>query len=341
MANKNGIKLGNPAPLGLFAFGVTTALLMYVDAGWVEPEFEQFVAGYAIYYGGMCQIIVAIFELLKGSTFSGAVFGSYGAFWLGWAAIVFETHNADSTFVPIKAYPEGKAAWLATFGMLTVGFYPVILRKNMCLIVTFALLIATFFLLSAATATGNAPLKEAAGYVGFLCAFCAWYTGFAEIVNEEYGRMILPGLSPMVVASQERITKEFMLSRGSYNFRTNTLFLSFRYIQIKTIDDVKAIKDAVEEIITTNASKDNHGGKVHVMVDYDHTFIGHDVADEYWTMVQDLQERYYLSASRFHVSSFDTGLMSYDGVEAGSKYPTIVQTVDSQHYRPNESGKTE
>lgn len=38
-------KLGNPAPLGLFAFGMTTAMLMYVDMGWVEHEFEQTVCG--------------------------------------------------------------------------------------------------------------------------------------------------------------------------------------------------------------------------------------------------------------------------------------------------------
>lgn len=249
-----GIKLGNPAPLGLFAFGITTAMLMYVDAGWSEPEFEQFVAGYAMYYGGLCQIVVAILELMKGSTFSFAVFGSYGAFWLGWAAIVYESHNDNSSFVATKVYPDGKAAWLATFGMLSLGFYPIILRKNMCLIVTFGLLIVTFFLLSAATASGNATLKEVTGYIGFCCAASAFYTGIAELVNEEFGRMVLPGLAPMIVPSQEVLTKEAMLSRASYNPSTNTLFLSFRFLQIKTISDVQIIKEAVEETIKS-ASK--------------------------------------------------------------------------------------
>lgn len=315
---ESAIKLGNPAPLGLFAFGITTAMLMYVDAGWVQPEFEQFIAGYAMYYGGWCQIIVAIFELMKGSTFSFAVFGSYGAFWLGWSAIIYESHRTDTTFVSTSMYTDGKAAWLASFGMLSLGFYPIIIRKNMCLIVTFGLLIVTFFLLSAANASGNADLKEAAGYIGFMCAGSAFYTGIAEIINEEYGRHVLPGLSPMIVPSHMAITKETMNSRANYNPASNTLFLSFRHLHIKTLGEVQIIRESVEETIK-KASGKTLNGKVHVIVDYDHAVIGNDVAEKYWEMVKELQEQYYLSASRFHVTSFGTGLKSYDGVESGAQ----------------------
>lgn len=34
------MKLGNPAPLGLLAFGMTTLNLMYVELGWCENDFE-------------------------------------------------------------------------------------------------------------------------------------------------------------------------------------------------------------------------------------------------------------------------------------------------------------
>lgn len=34
------LSLGNPAPLGLLAFGMTTMNLMYVEMGWAETDFE-------------------------------------------------------------------------------------------------------------------------------------------------------------------------------------------------------------------------------------------------------------------------------------------------------------
>ena len=74
--------IGNPAPLGLLAFGMTTMLLMYVDMGWVEDEFQEMVIGYAFFYGGLCQLLVGIFELFRGSTFPFAVSGRTELF--GW-----------------------------------------------------------------------------------------------------------------------------------------------------------------------------------------------------------------------------------------------------------------
>lgn len=316
MGEGGNIRIGNPAPLGLFAFGITTAMLMIIDSGWVEPEFEQFVASYALFYGGVCQLLVGIFELLKGSSFSFAVFTSYGAFWLGWGLMVFTIPNVNSGFVSTKEYTDGKTAWLVFFGTLTACFYIIILRKNVCLIVTFGLLIITFYMLAAATHSGIKEVKKVAGYFGFATALCAWYTGVAELVNEEYGRMILPGLAPILKPSQLTITMESIASRLSYDSRSNTLFVSFRSLQIKTAEDIAIVKDAMI-IAITKAKAPND--KVHVIVDYDNSYIGKDVFEDYWTMVEKLQAEHYLSVSRFHVSSFGTG---GDCVELGLRRAT-------------------
>ena len=90
--------LGNPAPLGLLSFGMTTLMLMMVESGWAETDFEYVVVGYAIFFGGVGQVLVAIFELLQGSSFSFAVFFSYGAFWLGWAFLLVERSKDYSSF---------------------------------------------------------------------------------------------------------------------------------------------------------------------------------------------------------------------------------------------------
>jgi succinate-acetate transporter protein len=295
--------LGNPAPLGLLAFGMTTAMLMYVEMGWVEVEFEQYVFGYAMFLGGTCQMIVSIFELIKGSSFSFAVFGCYGAFWLGWAIVFGESHRTTSTF-DASAYPDGKTAWFVQWGVLSACFWFITLRKNMCLIIVFSLLVPTFFLLAAATGTGNANIKKAAGYIGFATAIAAWYTAIAELVNEEFGKPILPGLTPIVKPEPFNITKETIATLSSYDEKTNTLFLTFRGMQIKTDSDILVISEGVKLAIKETKAPD---GKVHVVADYKDALIAEDKVDAYWTMVLDkLESQHYLSSSRFNVSSFGT-----------------------------------
>jgi len=298
------MSLGNPAPLGLLAFGMTTAMLMFVETGWPEPAFAEMVSGYAVFMGGLLQIIVAIFELQKGSSFSFAVFGSYGAFWLGWALVFIQGKSDTSGYVGSGDYDTGHTLWFIQWGVLTLCFWVITWRKNICLIVIFALLAVTFFLLAAATATEIEEIKKAAGYFGFFTAAGAWYTGVAELVNEEYGSHVLPGLRPMISPERLEITKDNITSkRTSYDSKSNTLFLQFRGLQVKTLSEIEAIREGVEETILQSNAPDK---KVHVVVDYEDVLIHDDVSTEYWNMVADLQQKYYLSARRFHVTSFGT-----------------------------------
>jgi succinate-acetate transporter protein len=281
---------------------------MYVDMGWAESDFEEMVVGYAIFYGGLGQTLVAIFELIKGSTFSFAVFGSFGAFWLGWGLVVLENNRNTSDFT--GDYTDGKTFYLIQWGVLTFCFWLVALRKNICLITVLGLLATTFFLLAAATQSGKSGVKNAAGAVGFCTAIAAWYTAMAEIINEDYGRHVLPGLQPLLTPEREEITKEGIINRTQYDIKTNTIFLQFRGLQIMTPQDVTAIREGLEEAFDAAKSPN---GKVHVVVDYENVLISDDVFQEYWEMVGELERTYYLSAKRFHVTSFGTKAPSAGG----------------------------
>ena len=161
--------------------------------------------------------------------------------------------------------------------------------------------------MAAATATGNGAVKTTAGYFGFLTACSAWYTGVAELVNEEWGRHVLPGLKPRLSPERFEITaSQITKKRTMYDGKTNTLFLQFRSLQIKTKDDVHAIKEGVEQAILESSAPEH---KVHVVVDYEDVLIDEAVVGDYWDMVADLERTYYLSARRFHVTSFGTRLL--------------------------------
>jgi len=287
-------------------------MLMYVDMGWAETEFEEMVAGYALFYGGLAQLLVAIFELLKGSTFPFAVFGSYGAFWLGWGLVFLETHRNTSEFT--GDYTDGKTFWFIQWGVLTTCFFGIALRKNYCLMVVLGLLALTFYMLAAAAGSEDPNVKKAAGYFGFATAIAAWYTAVAEIANEEYGRHVLPGLKPVLQPEREELSVANIRKRAAYDPKTNTMFLQFRGLHIKTQKDIRNIQVALEE-----AFQSTKHDKVHVVVDYEDALIADDIFGDYWSMVAELERNYYLSAKRFHVTSFGTGSSTLAGDASGMR----------------------
>ena len=74
---------------------------------------------------------------------------------------------------------------------MRAGFIPT-LRLNRALQFVFASLTILFFLLAIGDACENAGLKRVAGYEGILCGLSAIYAGLAQVLNEVFGRTVLP-----------------------------------------------------------------------------------------------------------------------------------------------------
>jgi succinate-acetate transporter protein len=81
----------NPAPLGLLAFGMTTVLLNFHNAGFYE--LNSMILAMGICYGGAAQIIAGIMEWKKGNTFATTAFISYGFFWLSFVTLGAAAEN--------------------------------------------------------------------------------------------------------------------------------------------------------------------------------------------------------------------------------------------------------
>ena len=76
----------NPAPLGLIAFGLTTVLLNFHNAGFYPLNSMILAMGLA--YGGTAQIIASAMEYKNGNTFATVAFGSYGLFWYSFVILL-------------------------------------------------------------------------------------------------------------------------------------------------------------------------------------------------------------------------------------------------------------
>lgn len=82
---------GNPGPLGLMGFGMTTVLLNFHNAGIFE--LNSMILAMGFFYGGLAQIIAGLMEWKKGNTFALTAFTSYGFFWLSLVMLIVLLKN--------------------------------------------------------------------------------------------------------------------------------------------------------------------------------------------------------------------------------------------------------
>jgi hypothetical protein len=182
----------NPAPLGLFAFGMTTVLLSLHNAGLWALDVTVLAMG--IFYGGVAQVIAGISEFKKGNTFGMTAFCSYGFFWLTLVFVFLaEPLGLSEKFAPS---PGGIAAYLIIWGFFTFFMYIGTLRLNRGLQVIFLSLAILFWLLAAHKLIdpvyGHNLIGTIAGVEGIFCGCSAIYLAIAEVWNEIYGREVLP-----------------------------------------------------------------------------------------------------------------------------------------------------
>ncbi len=87
-------------------------------------------------------------------------------------------------------------------------------------------------------------------------------------------------------------------SRFRYDPEENLFFINFENMEVKTKDDIEAIRKQVESILAPL------GRKVSTVVNYDNFSVPLDLADDYARMVRDVVTRFYSSVSRYSTSAF-------------------------------------
>ncbi len=176
----------NPAPLGLLGFGLTTVILNLTNAGLIP--LTSIIMGMGIFVGGIAQLFAGAMEFKKNNTFGTVAFTAYGTFWI--------------TLVAIWAFPKMGIAepadaismgWFLTiWGIFSLGMFVGTFKLSCALQFVFGTLVLLFALLAIADFTGNHLFKVIAGYEGIICGLSAIYTCLAQILNELYGKELLP-----------------------------------------------------------------------------------------------------------------------------------------------------
>ncbi len=185
--------LANPAPLGLMGFGMTTVLLNIHNAGFFA--LGSMILAMGIFYGGLAQIIAGILEYRKGNTFGVTAFCSYGLFWLSFVGLVVLPNLIPGITTPGL---QAKGAYLFMWGLFTFMMFISTLKKNKALQFVFLSLTILFWLLALGDFTNNPTITTIAGYEGIICGLSAIYLAMAEVINETYGKVVLPIGKPTI-----------------------------------------------------------------------------------------------------------------------------------------------
>ena len=177
----------NPAPMWLLGFWMTTVLLNIHNAGFFE--LNAMIMGMGLFIWGLMQVIAGIQEWKKNNTFGATAFTAYGFFWI---ALVTTRILPKMNIGITKADELSMGFFLAIWGLFTLFMFIGTLKINRALQVVFGSLTVLFALLAIGDFTGIALVKTIAGYEGIFCGLSAIYACAAQVLNEVYGRNILP-----------------------------------------------------------------------------------------------------------------------------------------------------
>jgi hypothetical protein len=180
--------MANPAPWAVTAFATTSFMLGMYQTHILNNAGIAIVLPAAFFFGGLVQIIVAIMEFTRGNLFAGAVFGTYGPFWVIVGA--FDTIYAAS--VPTVQANDANSLLLAVFAVITFYLAIASLRTDLVLTAIIWLIFIGLVVLSVGAGANNVDITEAGGWIVLLFAVLAWYHAAGDIIESTFGRKVLP-----------------------------------------------------------------------------------------------------------------------------------------------------
>jgi len=181
-------QIGDPGPLGLAAFAMTTFVLSVFNTNMISDTVGAAVLPLALFYGGLAQLLAGMWEFRKGNTFGAVAFSSYGAFWLSFAAYV----KFVAPGLPAADAGNATGLFLLAWAIFTLYMTVAAMRTSGAVLAVFVTLTITYILLTIGAFATSPNMTKAGGAMGIVTAVCAWYASFAAVTNGTWGRTVMP-----------------------------------------------------------------------------------------------------------------------------------------------------
>ncbi|KAL2126501.1 hypothetical protein VTI74DRAFT_795 [Chaetomium olivicolor] len=176
-------RLGNPSPLGLLSFATGIFLISSFGVHARGVHTPNIMISVLIFFGGVCQYIVGIFEFLAGNTFGATVFSSYGAFNVSYSVIylpgsgIIAAYLDPKTGAPSQEFSQALALYLWVWFILTVIFTVAAVRSSWVLFLDLLALDVCLLLLAVGFMIGNETTSTAGYAFGYVVALLSYWAG--------------------------------------------------------------------------------------------------------------------------------------------------------------------
>ncbi|CAG8727401.1 9680_t:CDS:2, partial [Gigaspora margarita] len=160
-------EIGDPTPIGLFAFGTTQIIYALYLIQIANITNHQIALGSALFYGGCIQVLSGVCSLYSGKTLSATIFCSFGGFWISFGFIYLPSSGIIDSFKndPIMLR-NAMGIYLTVWTFVTLLLLIASLRTTILEILTLSLVLTVFIFLDLANFTGLDIFSRIGGYFG-------------------------------------------------------------------------------------------------------------------------------------------------------------------------------
>ena len=180
-----------PVILGLFGFASATFMVAAQLAGWYgTPKSGEFLFPFAATFGGLAQVMAAMWSYRARDALATAMFGMFGAFWMAYGILNLLAATGALT-LPTGEFKE-LAFWFFTIAAITASGAVAAVARSVAATAILAAMAVGEALLGVGEFVGRTGWIHAGGWVLIAAAILAFYTATAELLAASLGRTILP-----------------------------------------------------------------------------------------------------------------------------------------------------
>lgn len=190
------VEVADPTTLGLFGLAIVTLVASSQKLGLTDGL--SFVLPWAIFLGGIAQIVASIFDFKHKNLFGATAFAAYGLFWLGMAMSWFIKLGAWGETLASAADP--KQLGFVFLGYMVLTIVLTISGLKMSKVMFFLLLlIVVLFLGLALDSFGCGHIwHSVAAYSELAISIVTFYALAASYLNNFFGKKVVPMGSPII-----------------------------------------------------------------------------------------------------------------------------------------------
>ncbi len=194
--HKVSIEVADPTPLGLFGLAMVTLVASSQKMGITDGL--SLVVPWAIFLGGLVQILAAVFDFKHNNLFGATAFGAYGFFWMAVAmSWLIKLGVMGETF---RATADTKQLGFAFIGYLLLSLILTVssLKMSKVMFVLMSLICLLFVALACDAFQFGHLWHAVAAYAELVISLLTFYALAAKYLNTFFGKEIVKCGKPLL-----------------------------------------------------------------------------------------------------------------------------------------------